>query len=215
MPRTPGLTRERIIVAAAGLAEREGPAHLTVRSLGDELGCDPTALYRHFRNVSELHRAVGDRFLAGVSVAARPRESWRHTLRRLCLELRQAQLRHPNLAAFVRAAPTRLGNELAITEALLRELCRGGFKPTAAVRAYHSLIELTVGSAAIDAPLAALPAATREATYQDWRTDYVALDRAEFPSIAGVASLLYQGSADERFEDALDLLMTGLVTRHR
>jgi hypothetical protein len=133
----------------------------------------------------------------------------------LCIELRRAQLRQPKLAALVRSAPTRLGNELAITEALLRELRRGGFRAPGAVKAYHSLIELTVGSAAIDAPLAAQPVGAREATYRGWRTDYRSLDPAAFPAINAVAPLLYQGSADERFEDALDLLLAGLVARRK
>lgn len=215
MARPPGLSRERIIEAAAALAVRDGADQLSVRSLGEELGCDPTALYRHFRNVEDLHRAVGDHFLAGILVAPRPKETWRAAVHRLCVDLRQAQLRQPKLAAFVRSAPTRLGNELVITEALLRELRRGGFTTETAVWAYHALIELTVGSAAIDASMAALPIAAREAAYRAWRTDYAALDAAQFPTIVDSAALLYRGSTDERFEDALDVLLAGLVARRR
>ncbi len=215
MARPAALSRERIVEAAAALASRDGAEQLTVRALGDELRCDPTALYRHFRNVEELHRAVGDHFLADVSVHPRPREGWRTAVRRLCVELRRAQLRQPKLAALVRSAPTRLGNELAITEALLRELQRGGFRTPSAVRAYHSLIELTVGSAAIDAALSAQPVVTREATYRSWRNDYAALDPERFPSIAAASGILYQGSADQRFEEALDVLLAGLVARRK
>jgi len=215
MSRTANLTRERIIEVAAVVAERDGSDHVTVRALGEALGCDPTALYRHFRNVDELHRALGDHFLAAVDVVPRPREAWRAAVRRMCIELRQAQLRQPRLAAFVHAAPTRLANELAITEALLRELRRGGFKPVAAVRAYHALVELTVGSAAIDAPLADMPTAVRTATYRHWRNDYSALDAEAFPAITEVAKHLYDGSADDRFTDALDLMLSGLVALRR
>ncbi|MFZ4721359.1 MAG: TetR/AcrR family transcriptional regulator C-terminal domain-containing protein [Ilumatobacteraceae bacterium] len=215
MARPATLSRDRIVDAAVALATREGADALTVRRLGEQLGCDPSALYRHFTNAEALHRAVGDHFLADVDVAPRPREGWRTAVRRLCIELRHAQLRQPKLAAFVRAAPTRLGNELAITEALLRELRRGGFRAAAAVRAYHSLIELTVGSAAIDAPLAALASNDRAATYDRWRADYGALDPAQFPASVAVAPLLYQGTADERFEQALDLLLDGLMSRRR
>jgi AcrR family transcriptional regulator len=215
MSRPATLTREGIIGAAAALAEREGADHVTVRALGETLGCDPTALYRHFRNVDELHRAVGDHFLAAVDVMPRPREAWRAALRRLCVELRQAQLRQPRLATFVHAAPTRLTNELAITEALLRELRKGGFKPVAAARAYHSLVELTVGSAAIDAPMADMPTAVRTATYRRWRNDYSALDATQFPTAVDVSKHLYTGSADERFVDALDVMLSGLVALRR
>jgi AcrR family transcriptional regulator len=213
MGRPPILSRGRIVEAAVELVARQGADHLTVRSLGDALGCDPTALYRHFRNVDDLHRAVGDQFLSDVDIAPRPREGWRTSVRRLCIELRAAQLRQPRLAALVHAAPTRLGNELAFTEALFRELRRGGFRAPAAAKAYHSLIELTVGSAAIDAAIAGLPVDERAATYERWRDDYVALDVDRFPALHAVAAQLYRGTADDRFEDALDLMLAGLVAR--
>ena len=108
----------RIVEAAVALADTGGAEAVTVRALGAALRCDPSALYRHFGDVDELHRAVGDHFLGGVDVEPRKREGWRAAVRRLCVELRGAQLRHPRLASFVQAAPTRLGNELAITEAL-------------------------------------------------------------------------------------------------
>ncbi len=213
MGRPPTLSRDRIVEAAVQLVAQKGAEHLTVRVLGDALGCDPSALYRHVRNVDDLHRAVGDHFLSDVDIAPRPREGWRAAVRRLCIELRAAQLRQPRLAALVHAAPTRLGNELAFTEALFRELRRGGFRAPAAARAYHSLIELTVGSAAIDAAVAALPAAERAAAYDRWRDDYATLDADGFPAVRAVAAHLYRGTADERFEDALDLMLAGLVAR--
>ena len=39
------------------------PEPLTVRRLGKELGADPTAIYRHFRDKDELVRAVLDRLV--------------------------------------------------------------------------------------------------------------------------------------------------------
>lgn len=215
MGRPATLSRERIVEAAVALVARRGAEHLTVRALGEALGCDPSALYRHFRNVDDLHRAVGDHFLADVDIAPRPREGWRSAVRRMCIELRSAQLGQPRLAALVHSAPTRLGNELAFTEALLAALARGGFRPPAAARAYHALIELTVGSAAIDAAVAAMPEREREAEYQRWRDDYAALDADGFPELRAVAPHLYRGTADERFEDALDLLLDGLVARRK
>jgi AcrR family transcriptional regulator len=213
MARPATLSRERIVDAAVELATGGGSEAVTVRALGAALGCDPSALYRHFGDVDELHRAVGDRFLAGVDVAPRPREGWRSAVRRLCIELRQVQLRQPRLAAFVRSAPTRLSNELAFTEALMRELRRGGLRNATVARAYHALIELTVGSAAIDAALAEADEEARSATYAQWRHDYAALPKEQHPSIAAVSPHLYKGTADDRFEEALDLLLDGLAAR--
>lgn len=210
MGRPAALSRERIVDAAAGLVAEHGAEALSARRLGDALGCDPSALYRHYANMDDLLREVADHFLADVRVTARRGEPWQAAVRRICLELRAAQLRRPRLAALVRTAPTRLANELRITEALLRELRSGGFSPDAAAAAYHSLIELTVGAAAIDAGLAAETPSARRATYRSWRRDYARLDAGAFPHAVETAGHLYQGTADQRFEIALDALLVGL-----
>lgn len=210
MGRPAGLSRERIVEAAARLVIEHGAEALSARRLGEALGCDPSALYRHYTNMDDLQREVGDHFLAAVGVKKKRGEAWQVAVQRICVELRAVQLQQPRLAALVRAAPTRLRNELRITEALLRELRRGGFAPADAAAAYHSLIELTVGAAAIDATLAAESPADRRRAYGDWRRHYATLDATKFPNAVAVADHLYDGSADDRFEFALQALMAGL-----
>ena len=210
MARPASLSRERIVDSAAALIAEHGTEALSARRLGDALGCDPSALYRHFTDMGELQREVGDHFLAAVRVEPRSAESWDVSVRRICIELRKVQLRQPRLAALVRAAPTRLTNELRITEALLRELARGGFDAASAAAAYHALVELTVGSAAIDAELAAEPAGMRRRTYAAWRRHYAALDPVAFPHSVAVAGSLYEGTADDRFQSALAARLVGL-----
>ena len=215
MGRPASLSRSGIIVAAASLVREHGVEALTARRLGEALGCDATALYRHFTTMADLEREVGDRFLRAVDVRAHEGDDWRATTRRICVKLRKVQLHQPRLAALVSAAPTRLVTEMRITEALLRELERGGFSGDQSATAYHALIELSVGSAAIDAPLAAQPAADRRRTYSDWRREYAQLSAAQAPASVAVADHLYLGSADTRFEAALDLLLDGISAQRR
>lgn len=215
MGRPASLSRSRIVAAAAMLVREHGVQALTARRLGAALGCDATALYRHFTTMADLEREVGDRFLRGVDVRAYEGDDWRATVRRICVRLRRVQLRHPRLAALVSAAPTRLANEMRITEALLRELDRGGFTGEQAATAYHSLIELTVGSAAIDAPIASQPAGTRRRTYTEWRREYADLSPADSPASVAAAEHLYLGTADSRFVAALDLLLDGIAAQQR
>lgn len=210
MGRPAALSRERIVECAAALIAEHGTEALSARRLGEALGCDPSALYRHFADMGELQRVVGDHLLAAVRVEARNDESWDAAVHRICVALRKVQLRQPRLAALVRAAPTQLVNEQRITEAILRELSRGGFEPAQAASAYHALIELTVGSAAIDAELAAESAAVRRRTYTAWRRHYAALDPVDFPHSSAIAPHLYEGTADDRFHAALDGLLAGL-----
>ena len=210
MGRPAALSRARIVEAAAQLVGEHGAEALTARRLGEALGCDPTAIYRHFVDLSEVQREVGDHFLAAVKVNARGDEQWDATVHRICRQLRAVQLRQPRVAALVHSAPTLLANEVRITEALLRELARGGFPPAAAANAYHALIELTVGSAAIDAELAARPAPERRRAYRAWRDHYASLDAERFPHAVAAAAHLYDGTADTRFDHALTTLLAAL-----
>ena len=205
------LTRAIIVSAAIDLIGRAGPERFSVRRLGEALDADPTAIYRHFRNKDELLRAVGDRGLAGVADDL-PASSWRECIRELCIRIRAANLAQPALASLVRGAPPRHDNELLITETILARLRDAGFDAGAAAQAYHALIELTIGSAAIDSTMASMPARARAAAYSEWRSHYAALDAASFPHSVALARSLYPGTADKRFAYALDRLLDGLQT---
>lgn len=213
MARPASLSRERIVEAAVGVIESEGPDRLTARRIGEVLGVDPTSMYRHFINMAELERAVGDRFLDHVDVSADADDSWQAVVRRVCVGVRAAQVARPHLARYAQGAPPRLANEQRITEALLQQLDRAGLAIGAAANAYHALIELTVGSAAIDGALATRPVVEREDVYHAWRSDYAALDPQARPHCVAAAPHMYRGSADERFVFALDLLIEAIAAR--
>ena len=205
------LTRESIVTAAIEVIGRHGSEQFSVRKLGEAIDADPTAIYRHFRSKDELLRAVGDRCLIGVTDGL-PTSSWRDCIRELCVRIRAANLAQPALATLVRGAPPRHDNERRITETILARLRDAGLEAHGAALAYHALIELTIGSAAIDSSLASQDSAARARIYAEWRSDYAALDAGVFPrSVEGAASL-YPGTADDRFAYALDRLLDGLAT---
>jgi TetR/AcrR family transcriptional regulator, tetracycline repressor protein len=207
---TPGI----IVTAAVEVINDVGPDQFSVRKLGEALEADPTAIYRHFRSKDELLRAVGDRALAGVTDDL-PTSSWQERVRELCVRLRAANLAQPALASLVRAAPPRHGNELLITETMLAALHGAGFAALDAANAYHALIELTIGSAAIDSPMAAMSAAERDFAYNAWRADYAMLDPAEFPTSVSMSTSMYAGTANDRFAFALDAMLDGIERSSR
>src|SRR5690349_23085020 len=84
-PRPP-LDRERILTAAEAIVAREGVGKLTMRRIGAELGADPTAVYRHFRNKDELLTQLADRMF-GTLPESDPDLDWRERLR---VDLRHA-----------------------------------------------------------------------------------------------------------------------------
>lgn len=206
------LTPDRIVRAAIELIGEVGSEQFSVRKLGDALDADPTAIYRHFRSKDALLRAMGDRSLSGVADDL-PTSSWRDCIRELCIRIRAANLAQPALASLVRGAPPRHRNELLITETMLAQFRVAGFDTATAAEAYHAVIELTIGSAAIDSTLASLAAPERDRTYAEWRSDYAALDAEIFPHSVDMAASLYPGTADKRFVFALDRLLDGLAAQ--
>lgn len=221
------LGRDSIVAACVALIESEGIGALTMRRLGAALGVDATAVYRHFRDKDDLLRAVGDHAHALVLTggpAAHDRApsssgasssdvsgEWRAVVRELCIRLRAAQLARPALAALVRAGPPLHDHEFELTETLLAQLHRGGLSGEAGAFAYHALIELVVGSAAIDAPMAATAPDDREAAYASWRRAYAVLDARRYPTAVATAAQLYPSSADGRFAYALDRMLDGIA----
>lgn len=210
----PTLSRQLIVATCLELVEREGPDKLTLRRLGEVLGADPTAIYRHFRDKDELTRAVGDEILRPVCDGLPPDDAgWRVVLRELCVRLRQAYVGHPGLTALVQAGPPLQEHELRLTETMLAQLQRARLEAVDVALAYHALIELTLGAAAIDSALAAAPADERAAAYRRFRATYAALDEAAFPASTSAAAHLWVGTADDRYLYALDRMLDGIEHR--
>ena len=199
-----------IVAASIELIERDGAERFTLRRLGRALGCDPTAIYRHFRDKDELLRGIADELIAGLTVDLPGDAGWRLVVTEACVRLRRALVTQPHLAAFARSGPPLHPNEFALTERLLTELGRAGFASDDAASSYHALIELTVGSATLDAAVESLSADDRAETYARWRRAYSALDPAMHPSSVAAADHLYEGSAEDRFRCALDRLLDGI-----
>ncbi len=205
------LSPEVVLDACVELIGREGE-HLTLGRLGEHLGVDPTAVYRHFRDKDELMRAVGDRILSAVTVELPGQGSdWRTLVVEICVRLRAVHMEHPTIAALARRGPPLNRNEFDLTEQVLTALAGAGLAPSEAALAYHALIELTVGSAALDAAVSAVEQNQRAREYRRWQDTYRALDPAEHPRVVAHADHLYSGTADERFRYALDRLLDGIV----
>ena len=68
----PRLSREVIVDAYLRVSEAEGTGDISLRRLGSELGVDPTAVYRHFRDKDEILVVASDRLLHEATEDVRP-----------------------------------------------------------------------------------------------------------------------------------------------
>jgi AcrR family transcriptional regulator len=121
-PARQRLNREVICAAALELAAESGSADVSMRALGDRLGVDATAVYRHFADKDDLMRAVGDRALAPATKGFTTSEDPADDVRRMCTGIRKALLKNQVGLLITSAGPTRNANELRITEVMLDAL---------------------------------------------------------------------------------------------
>jgi AcrR family transcriptional regulator len=211
-PPRNSLSEERILDEALALVDERGLEALTTRPLGQRLGVDPTAVYRHFRNKDELVNALADRIVGARTqplVSSDGDANPRGELRRAFLTLRQALLAHPAMTAIVVRRPPPGTNTWAVTEQALGLLRSASFDDGGAAHAYQALLFYTLGHAVVEAPYAALGPAHAALELTASRLMYQGLPARDYPNTAAVAPHLY-GSLEEQFAYGLDGLLDGL-----
>jgi TetR/AcrR family transcriptional regulator, tetracycline repressor protein len=206
------LTDRRILQEALALVDETGLEGLTTRALGQRLGVDSTAVYRHFRDKDELLGALADHIMGSANqppVGTDGDGSLRGQLRSACLCLRGALLAHPAMTAIVVRRPPRGTNTWAATEHALGLLRQAGLSDQDTARAYQALLSYTLGHAMLEAPYAALDPEQAAAELAASRLGQASLPANRYPNIAAVAPHLY-GSLEEQFTYGLDRLLDGL-----
>jgi AcrR family transcriptional regulator len=123
--RTP-LSRERVLRVAVDVADGGGIDALSMRRLGQELGVDPMALYRHVRNKDDLLDGIVDAIVGEIS-AEPPAPDWKPALRRQILQARAVMLGHPWAPRVLEERPLTGPAVLAYIDAILGILQAGGF----------------------------------------------------------------------------------------
>ncbi|MCS0604379.1 TetR/AcrR family transcriptional regulator C-terminal domain-containing protein [Streptomyces sp. LP11] len=206
------LSEELIVSAALELIEAPGGSALTVRRLGEALGCDPSAVYRYFANTDALLLAVADRLIGDSFEGYTPGEDWTAALRDFATRVHRSVLSHPRLAT-VRAARVTAGPaECRAVDTGIGILLRAGFPPAEAVRLYRTFIDTVLAHAALDAEVAGLTAPQRRQESRAWHDVYGALPPGGYPNLHTVRDHL-AAMADSAFPDALDLLLAQFAAR--
>jgi AcrR family transcriptional regulator len=145
------LTPADFVRVATSFVDEHGLDALTMRSLGDRLGVDPTALYRHFPNKDALLTAMVDHMLGRiVAKAARDGVSPRQHIRELLLDARREFLTHPNLVPALVASSGRMPNGLALSRLGAEGLAALGLSGRDLVHCAQMLEALVIGASVFD-----------------------------------------------------------------
>ncbi len=206
-PATSRLSRDVIVDAYLRLVEAEESDDVSLRRLGGELGVDPTAVYRHFRDKDEIIAAAADRLLAQVIAADEPASGWRERLRCLLLALRRVYLLHPRALLALQLSPPKLENGFGNVERCLALLREAGLGEDEIPVAYEALETYTIGATVFDAR------ATEE-SLAGWREVFRRLPATRFPNLVSTADSLYQ-DVDVAFSYGLDLMLDAIELRIR
>jgi len=208
-PRTP-LSRDRVLRAAVDLADRGGIDALSMRKLGQELGVDAMALYRHVRGKDDLLDGVID-VIVGEIERPMAGEDWRASLRELAMAARRVMLRHPWALQVLKDRGTSGPATLEHIEAVLATLLDGGFSVEVAHHALHVLDSRVFGfNQALFEDSGAADRSPEE-------TASMARALAGYPRISELAlSVSHAGDLgpcddDVEFAFGLDLILDGLA----
>jgi AcrR family transcriptional regulator len=126
--RAQELSRVRIVEAAIAIADDEGTAALSMRTVGRELGVATMSLYRHVPSKEVLLELMADAVFAETPVPRPPaRADWKKYLQVLARAAWQTYQRHRWLAPMISMTrPQRLPHGMKHTEAVLFALTRLG-----------------------------------------------------------------------------------------
>ncbi|MFD6534675.1 TetR/AcrR family transcriptional regulator [Streptomyces sp. NPDC060184] len=205
-PRTPLLSRERIVEAAGALVDAEGLGAVSTRRLAAELGVSGPSLYNHFRNKDDILDAVADAVSAQVDLsmfdADDPRD-WQRSLHDWAVSYRAALSAHPHIVPVLAQGPGRRPAGLRVADAVFGAMVDAGW-PRAQATYIGALMRYFVTGSALGS------------FARGFVDDETAYDPADYPHL-GQAHLL----ADRRqqvdegaFETGLRALLDGLALQY-
>lgn len=116
----PGLTVERIVRTAIGIADREGLAALSMRRVADELGVGTMSLYTYVPGKGELLDIMLDRVVGEVGFPDRAGRGWRNHLERIAVAQWDMYRGHPWLLQISNSRAVFGPNVLEAYDASLR-----------------------------------------------------------------------------------------------
>lgn len=142
-PRREPLSRERIGLAAVAVADRDGLAGVSMRSVARELGVEAMSLYHHVPGKDALLDDLADWVFTLIELPA-PHDPWRAAMAARALSARRALAAHPWGLGLVESrgpGPALLRHH----DAVLGCLRTNGFSPALAGHAFSTLDSYVYG----------------------------------------------------------------------
>jgi AcrR family transcriptional regulator len=207
VPR-PQLSRDLIVAAALKVIETDGGDALTMRRVADEIGVSASALYGYVANKEELVQLVLEQIIQEIPVPPE-KIDWQDFVRGFAREMYGIFKRHPGVAQLTMGRVPFGPSMMAGAERMLGELRAAGL-PDQVAAFVGDLGSLYVGATAYEQDVSPV---TDPAAFVVQAANWLkSLPRDQFPNTVELADLLVAGTADDRFEWGLDVLVRGLAS---
>ncbi|MFC9294211.1 TetR/AcrR family transcriptional regulator [Streptomyces sp. NPDC057011] len=207
------LTPDAIIEASLRIAARGSEDAFTVRRLGEELGADPTAIYRHFRDKDELLLSVADRTLGEVLDSIPEGLGWKDRLRALAAGSLDVALKYPVVGSTMASRTTRRPNEFRVVELILGAVTEAGLDGAEAAVHYRMVGDSLLAFVGQRAAYLLFPPDVREADEASWNREYRMVDPEGFPHITRLSARLAEVTEEQIFLARVEALITAIETR--
>jgi AcrR family transcriptional regulator len=204
-----GLSKQRVVVEAIRLADREGVDGLSMRRLAGALGAGAMSLYHYVANKDELLDAMIDIVFEEIELPA-DETDWKSAMRRRAISARQVLERHPWAIGLMESRTSPGPANLRHHEAVTACLRKAGFTVLTATHANWLLDSYVYGCALQEA---GLPFGTADELAEMAEDVYLPqLPPDQFPYLSESAAALVAAGWDpaEEFIFGLDLVLAAL-----
>jgi AcrR family transcriptional regulator len=207
-PRTP-LTRDRILEAAVGLADRTGIEALTIRKLATELDVRPMTLYHHVDGKEAVLDGMIDLVFSEIALPGEDL-AWRDAVRGRCLSTREVLVRHPWSVPLMESRRSPGPATLRHHEAMLACFLDSGMSMHLTAHAYAVIDSYVYGFAIQEANVPVQGAAGDEEVTQQISAQFSPDQYPHLVRFAAEHVMRPEYRFGDSFEYGLDLLLAGL-----
>ena len=204
------LSRERVLLSAVEIADAEGIAALTMRSLALALGVKPMSLYYYVANKGEILDAIVDLVFSEIELPSRSGH-WQAEMRARANAMRQALRRHPWATGLLESRSSPGAATLRHHNATLGVLRHAGFSVALTAHAYALLDSYIYGFALQEA---ALPFTGPDTVPEIVAPMVELFSSGEYPYMVEIATehVLKPGyDFGDEFEIGLNVILTALA----
>jgi len=206
-PAKPPLTREAIIGTALAILAEEGLGKVTMRRIASALDTGHASLYVYVRDTEDLHAQILDELLGRMPPISRGGD-WRARMHELLASYTRVLHQHPEIARMTRAGHPVGPHYFALVESTLELLNEGGVGDDEAAWGVDLLLSAVTANA-VEHGTDDFAGKNDDALIAT--AGQIATAGTQYPHIARLGDSMLSGSAAERFEWGVDVLLNGIL----